>query len=58
LRAHEQVHVRQYERWGPFFVPAYLASSLWQGLCGRHLYRDNHFERPAFAAERAAAVDF
>ena len=56
LRAHEQVHVRQYERWGPFFVPAYLASSLWQGVCGRHPYRDNRFERPAFAAERAAEL--
>jgi hypothetical protein len=24
-RSHERVHVRQYERWGPFFIPAYLA---------------------------------
>ena len=23
-RAHERVHVRQYERWGIMFVPAYL----------------------------------
>src|SRR5688500_14561895 len=23
-REHELVHVRQYERWGPFFIPAYL----------------------------------
>ena len=23
-RSHEQVHVRQYEHWGPFFVPAYV----------------------------------
>lgn len=21
-RSHERVHVRQYERWGPFFIPA------------------------------------
>ena len=27
-RAHEQVHVRQYERWGPLFFPLYLGSSL------------------------------
>ena len=27
-RAHERVHVTQCERWGPFFVPAYAASSL------------------------------
>jgi hypothetical protein len=47
-REHEQVHVRQYERWGPFFLPAYGASSVWQLLCGRRCYRDNYFERQAF----------
>jgi len=47
-RAHEHVHVRQYERWGPFFLPAYRASSVWQLLCGRRCYRDNYFERQAF----------
>ena len=52
LRDHERVHVRQYERWGLLFVPLYLADSLWQALQGRHPYRDNRFERPAFAAER------
>lgn len=46
-RRHEQVHVRQYERWGPFFLPAYLLSSLWQLACGRRCYRDNWFEREA-----------
>ena len=51
LRTHEHVHVRQYERWGLIFVPAYLANSLWQLLHGRHVYRDNCFEREAFAAE-------
>jgi hypothetical protein len=49
-REHEQVHVRQYERWGPFFLAAYLISSLWQLLCGRRCYRDNYFEREAFRA--------
>ncbi len=47
-RAHEHVHVRQYEQWGPFFLPAYAASSLWQLACGRRCYRDNWFERQAF----------
>ena len=47
-RDHEHVHVRQYERWGPFFLPAYLASSLWQLMLGRRCYRDNYFERQAF----------
>jgi hypothetical protein len=51
-RAHEHVHVRQYERWGPFFLPAYLISSAWQLLRGRRCYRDNHFEREAFTRER------
>src|SRR5262245_45548000 len=26
---HERVHVHQCERWGPLFLPAYAASSLW-----------------------------
>ncbi|HEY0883876.1 MAG TPA: signal peptide prediction [Ramlibacter sp.] len=47
-RRHEQVHVRQYERWGPLFGPAYLASSLLQWLRGRRPYLDNHFERQAY----------
>src|SRR5687767_5118580 len=40
-RAHERVHVRQYERWGVLFFPLYAASSLWQLLRGRDWYRDN-----------------
>jgi len=44
LRAHERVHVRQYERWGIAFFPAYAASSVWQWLRGRRAYWDNHFE--------------
>src|SRR5262245_44290078 len=31
-RRHELVHVAQYERWGPLFVPAYLACPVWPGL--------------------------
>ncbi len=53
LRRHEHVHVRQYERWGPLFVPAYLLSSLVQLLRGRNPYRENHFERQAYAAAPA-----
>jgi hypothetical protein len=49
VRAHEQVHVRQYERWGPLFIPAYLLSSLVQFICNRDPYRDNFFEREAYA---------
>ena len=47
-RDHEHVHVRQYEDWGPFFLPAYIASSAWQLVCGRRCYRDNWFERKAY----------
>lgn len=50
-RSHELVHVAQYERWGPFFVPAYFAACGWMLLSGRHYYRDNPFEREAFAKQ-------
>lgn len=50
-RSHERVHVRQYECWGPFFVPAYVVASLWALARGGHFYFDNRFER---AAEREA----
>jgi hypothetical protein len=53
LRVHEQAHVRQYEAWGPLFLLAYPASSLWQWLLGRRPYADNHFEVAARAAEAA-----
>lgn len=52
LRAHELVHVRQYERWGLFFFVAYPAASLVQLLRGRRAYRDNPFEVEARAHER------
>ncbi len=47
-RDHERVHVRQYETWGPFFIPAYLASSAWAWLRGGDPYLDNVFERQAY----------
>ena len=50
VRAHELVHVRQYERWGIGFFPLYLASGAWQLLRGRDPYLDNHFEIEAFRA--------
>ncbi len=48
-RAHERVHVRQAERWGPLFVPAYLAASAIAWAGGGHVYHDNAFEREAWA---------
>jgi hypothetical protein len=50
-RQHEHVHVRQYERWGIFFLPAYVLSSVWQIARGRRAYRDNFFERQAYGVE-------
>jgi hypothetical protein len=47
-REHELVHVRQYERWGPLFVPVYLLCSAVLWLRGRHPYYDNPFEREAY----------
>ena len=35
-REHELVHVRQYERWGPFMGPAYLGCSLVLWLTAPH----------------------
>lgn len=46
-RTHERVHVRQYERWGPLFIPAYVLASIVAFLQGRHYYLDNIFEREA-----------
>lgn len=46
-RDHEQVHVRQVEIFGPFFIPAYLGASLWAWRRGEHYYLDNWFEREA-----------
>ncbi|MCA9212764.1 MAG: hypothetical protein KDB27_06860 [Planctomycetales bacterium] len=47
-RDHERVHVRQYERWGPFFIPAYLffSAALW--VIGKDAYRSNPFEVEAY----------
>ena len=47
-RAHERVHVRQCERWGPLFLPAYGLASLAAALRGRNAYLDNRFEREAY----------
>ena len=41
---HELIHVRQYERWGPLFIPAYLIASLIAFVRHRHPYRENPFE--------------
>jgi hypothetical protein len=46
-RDHEQAHVRQVERWGIAFIPAYLVASVIAWRRGEHYYYDNWFERDA-----------
>jgi hypothetical protein len=43
-RTHEAAHVRQCERWGLAFFPAYLLAGAWQWLQGRNAYWHNPFE--------------
>jgi hypothetical protein len=45
LLRHEQHHIRQYERWGPIFIPVYLLLAI------RYGYRRHPME---LAAMRAA----
>ena len=47
-REHEHVHVRQYERWGPFMLPLYVTASLILWLRHRDPYLDNPFEIEAY----------
>ena len=48
---HELAHVRQYETYGAFTVPLYLAAAALVAARGADPYRDNPFE---VAARRAA----
>jgi hypothetical protein len=47
-RTHERVHVRQYERWGLLFTPAYVLAGAWRWAQGKDPYRDNPFEVEAY----------
>ncbi|MEJ7138000.1 signal peptide prediction [Amphibiibacter pelophylacis] len=49
LRAHERVHVRQYERLGIFFFVAYPLASLVSWWRGQGAHAGNRFERQAVA---------
>lgn len=50
-RAHERVHVRQFERWGVLLLVLYPLAGLYVWLRGGNPYRDNPFECEARAAE-------
>ncbi len=49
VREHEHVHVRQYETWGPLFLPLYLGASLVLWMRKKDPYLDNPFEIEAYA---------
>ena len=51
--AHELVHVAQWRRWGPLFLPAYALLPLPAGLA----YCRWHFEREAYRVDLAHAPD-
>jgi hypothetical protein len=52
-RPHERVHVRQCERWGIFFLPAYVIASVIAFCRGGNIYFDNAFEREAYDSARS-----
>jgi len=56
-RAHERVHVRQFERWGVLLLVLYPLAGVSAWLRGGNPYRDNVFEREARAAEKAVCRD-
>lgn len=51
VRTHEQIHVRQYEKWGVLFIPVYLVCSICLWFAGKDCYRDNPFEQQAYRLE-------
>jgi hypothetical protein len=58
-RAHERVHVRQYELWGPAFIPAYVVASMCGLVTGAGVYYGNRFERQALQHEHSRhAIDW
>ncbi len=51
-RVHEHVHIRQYELWGIFFIPAYFIASVVALLTGQDPYYGNVFEKEAYEKEK------
>lgn len=51
---HEVEHIRQWQRFGPFYLPLYFGSSAVALLRGRRPYLDNRFES---AARRRADLE-
>lgn len=55
ILSHELVHVRQVEKWGPLFLPAYLGAMVLVRLRGGNPYWDNPFEVEAREAAGQSA---
>ena len=55
-RAHERVHVRQFERWGVLLLVLYPLAGVFEWMRGNNPYRDNWFECEARSAESAAVT--
>jgi hypothetical protein len=54
---HELEHVRQWSRFGPFFLPLYGLESIRALLLGGNRYLDNRFELVARSRERDVAPE-
>jgi hypothetical protein len=50
-RSHERIHVRQYETFGPFFIPLYFACSFHAWRTRQDAYRGNYFEVEAYSRD-------
>lgn len=51
ILAHELVHVEQFERWGPFYVLAYVVGAIIGALRHGNPYIGNPLEEEAFRRE-------
>lgn len=51
-RRHEHAHVRQYEMFGPLFIPVYIAAGIYALIRGRDAYNGNYLERKALEYEK------
>lgn len=58
ILAHEFEHIRQWERYGPFYLTLYFGASAFALLRGRRAYWDNDFELAARArSDRETAAE-
>lgn len=53
-RLHEQVHVHQFERYGPLLPPIYVAIAWWLAWRGYDPHLDHPFEQEAYQRDDCA----